>query len=233
MAVVVIAVAAALVLLGPPAFLGLAVIGIGAVAIAMWLVILSATGTLHRLRQRDAGLPEVAEMDVRVLAEELDRLEDPRPAYQLQAIGEKRDNLVAILGSRLDTRELTYARYHSTAQQVYVAVLSNLREVAIAKRSISTIDTDYIDGRLARLMSDDSSDAQVEISSLKDRRALVSTQEAKVAYLLNQNESAMTLLDRTSTALADAPIGLAPHEADEALDALRELADRAGRYAEA
>lgn len=231
MAVVAIAVVVALVLLGPPALLGAAVLLTGAVAVALWFVLLHATGTLSRLRQPDARLPEVGEIDVEVLAEELDRLEDPRPAYQLQAIVEKRDNLLAILGSRLDARELTYARYQSTAQQVYVAVITNLREVAIAKRSISTIDTDYIDARLERITSEDSPEVRVEISSLEDRRDLVSTQEAKVTYLLNQNETAMTLLDRTATALADAPIGLAPHEAEEALAALRQLADRAGRYA--
>ena len=33
---------------------------------------------------------------------------------------------------RLTTGELTYSRYQSTAQQVYLAVVSNLREVGIA-----------------------------------------------------------------------------------------------------
>jgi hypothetical protein len=41
----------------------------------------------------------------------------------------------------------------------------------------------------------------------------------------------MTLLDRTSTALADAPIGLTPQDAEAAMEALEELADRASRYA--
>jgi len=228
---VVAVVAAILVLLEPPTLLALAVIVIGAVAIAVWPVTLSATGTLRRLQYSAPKLPKIDEVELRLLGDELDRLDDPRPAYQLQAISEKRDNLIAILGSRLDTGELTYARYQSTAQQVYLAVISNLREVSIAKKSISTIDPDYIDSRLADLKARDGAQAQTEITSLQDRRALAAAQEAKVTYLLAQNESAMTLLDRTSTALADAPIGLAPQDAEAAMEALKELADRANRYA--
>ena len=228
---VVAVVAAILVLLEPSTLLALAVIVIGAVAIAVWPVTLAATGTLRKLQYSAPKLPEVDEVELRLLGDELDRLHDPRPAHQLRAIGEKRDNLVAILGSRLDAGELTYARYQSTAQQVYLAVISNLGEVAIAKKSISTIDPDYIGSRLADLEAKDGAQAQTEITSLHDRRALAAAQEAKVTYLLAQNESAMTLLDRTSTALADAPIGLAPQDAEAAMEALEELADRAGRYA--
>jgi hypothetical protein len=176
-------------------------------------------------------LPEVSNTELRLLGNELDRLDDPRPAHQLQAITEKRDNLVSMLDRRLQTGELTYARYQSTAQQVYLAVISNLREVAVAMGSVSTIDPDYIDARLAELKGEDGDSTHAEISSLEDRRALATTQQAKVTYLLAQNESAMTLLDRTSTALADAPIGLAPQDAEAAMEALKELADRASRYA--
>ncbi|HSM32642.1 MAG TPA: hypothetical protein VK987_00980 [Anaerolineae bacterium] len=230
-AAVVAGVVAIIVLLEPPMLLTIAVIVIGVAAIAAWPITLSAMGTLQRLQYRAPQLPAVNELELRGLADDLDRLEDPRPAYQLQAIGEKRDNLVAILGRRMDAGELTYSRYQSTAQQVYLAVVSNLREVAIAKRSVSAIDTDYIDARLHELRTADPAAAQAEITSLEDRRALAVTQEAKVTYLLAQNESAMTLLDRTSTALADAPIGLTPQATEAALDALKELADRAGRYA--
>ncbi len=228
---VVIAVGAILVLLAPPPILAIAVVAIGVVAIALWPVTLSATGTLNKLRYQAPRLPEVSALELRALSQDLDQLEDPRPAYQLQAIGEKRDNLVATLGRRMDAGELTYARYRSVAQQVYLAVISNLREVSIARRSISAIDTDYIDGRLLELMAEGDPGSHTEISTLEDRRALAVTQEAKVTYLLAQNESAMTLLDRTSTALADAPIGLAPQDTEAAMDALKELAERANRYA--
>jgi hypothetical protein len=228
---IVVAVVAILVLLEPPTVVALAIILMGAGAIAVWPIALSARGTLRRLQYQVPQLPLVGEVELQALRDELDGLEDPRPAYQLQAIEEKRDNLVAVLGRRMEAGELTYARYQSSAQQVYYAVISNLREVSIAKNSISAIDPGYIDARLAELAGEQGARSQPEISSLQDRRALAATQEAKVTYLLAQNESAMTLLDRTSTALADAPIGLARQDTEAAMSALAELADRAPKYA--
>jgi hypothetical protein len=230
---VVVGVVAILAVLQPPPLLAVVVVVVGVVAIVVWPLLLSGTGTLKQLQFKAESLPEVSELELRMLGDELERLDDPRPAYQLTAIKEKRDNLTAMLGRRLRSGELTYARYQSTAQQVYLAVISNLREVSTAMSSISTIDPAYIDARLAALRSEDSESTQSEVSSLEDRRALATTQQAKVTYLLAQNESAMTLLDRTSTALADAPIGLAPQDAEAAMEALEELADRASRYANA
>jgi hypothetical protein len=57
------------------------------------------------------------------------------------------------------------------------------------------------------------------------------TQRRRIAQLLAQNESALTALDRTTTALADVPIGKKPEDADAAMAALEELADRASKYA--
>lgn len=230
---VVLGVGLILALLQPPALLAAVVIGAGVVAIVVWPLLLSGTGTLKQLQFKAESLPEVSETELRMLGDELERLDDPRPAYQLKAIKEKRDNLTAMLDRRLQSGELTYARYQSTAQQVYLAVVSNLREIDVAMGSISTIDPAYIDKRLAELQDEAGESTQTEISSLQDRRALATTQQAKVTYLLAQNESAMTLLDRTSTALADAPIGLAPQDAEAAMEALNELAERANRYAAA
>jgi hypothetical protein len=228
---VVAAVAAILILLQPPTLIALAVVAVGGVAVVVWPLTLSATGTLQQLQYRAPELPSVSEQQLDALRADLERLDDPRPAYQLQAITEKRDNLDTILDKRLQAGELTYGRYQSTAQQVYLAVVGNLREVEIARRSISAINPDYIDARLLELEAEGSVSADVEMRSLQDRRALATDQEAKVAYLLAQNESAMTLLDRTATALADAPIGMAPRDAEAAMSELEALADRAGKYA--
>lgn len=230
-ALVVVAVWAILALLQPPTFLAVVLVILGIVAIIVWPLTMSATGTLSKLQFEVPRLPEVGEQELMALEKELAELDDPRPAHQLQAIQEKRDNLVEMLDRRLDAGELTYARYLSTAQQVYIAVLGNLQEVLVAEGSVSTIDPVYIDRRLSELEGKEGTRADGEISSLQIRRALLTTQETKVAELLAQNESAMTLIDRTSTALADAPIGRTPHDADAAMDALEDLANRATKYA--
>lgn len=217
----------------PPALLAGIVVTLGVAAIVVWPITMSATGTLARLQFEVPELTEVDPAEMTALEHELDALEDTRPVYQLRAIREKRDNLAEVLNRRLDAGELTYARYVTTAQQVYLAALDNLHEVAIALKSISTIDDDYIDGRLEELGSEDAigAAAERERSSLEGRRALQQTQESKVAEMLAQNESAMTAMDGTATALANAPIGRTPEDAEAAMAALEELAQRAAKYA--
>ena len=220
-----------LALLEPPFFMTVILLAIGAVAIIAWPIAMSATGTLARLQFEAPKLPAVGAEEMAKLTDELKALDDTRPAYQLKALQEKRDNLVEVLNRRLEAGELTYARYLSTAQQVYLAALDNLSEVAVAERSISAIDNEYIDSRLEELVEQEGESALAERESLSDRRALREGQEERIADLLAQNESAMTLIDRTATALADAPIGKEPQDADAAMAALREMAERASKYA--
>lgn len=217
----------------PGPILTVLLIALGVVAIVAWPIAMSATGTLTRLQ---FAVPKLTEVDPTALAEleaELGELEDPRPARQLQAVQEKRDNLAEVLERRLDAGELTYARYLTTAQQVYIAALDNLHEVAVAERSISAIDDAYIARRIKKLDQQNAHGeaAEKERKSLVDRRALRDTQNARITDMLGQNEAAMTALDRTATALADAPIGRTPEDAEAAMVALEELAQRAGKYA--
>ena len=220
-----------LALLEPPFFMTVILLAIGAVAIIAWPIAMSATGTLARLQFEAPKLAAVGAEEMAKLTDELKALDDTRPAYQLKALQEKRDNLVEVLNRRLEAGELTYARYLSTAQQVYLVALDNLSEVVVAERSISAIDNEYIDSRLEELVEQEGESALAERESLSDRRSLREGQEERIADLLAQNESAMTLIDRTATALADAPIGKEPQDADAAMAALREMAERASKYA--
>jgi len=220
-----------LALLEPPFFMTVILLALGVVAIIAWPIAMSATGTLARLQFEVPKLPEVDAEEMARLAEELEALDNSRPARQLKSLEEKRDNLVEVLNRRLEAGELTYARYLSTAQRVYMAALDNLSEVAVAERSISAIDSEYIDSRLGELAELDTESARAERASLSDRQALREDQERRVADLLAQNESAMTTIDRTATALADVPIGKQAQDADEAIAALREMAERASKYA--
>jgi hypothetical protein len=222
---------AVLTLLQPPFFMTVILLVLGGLAIVAWPITMSATGTLNRLQFEVPKLPEVEPEELSRLAEELEALDDTRPAYQLKAIQEKRDSLVGVLNSRLEAGEMTYARYLSSAQHVYLATIENLHEVAVAEQSVSAIDDEYIDERLEELADQEGETATAERTSLEDRRSLRKTQEKKVAGLLAQNETAMTVLDRTATALADANIGRKPQDAEAAMKALQEMADRAGKYA--
>lgn len=230
-AAVVVAVWAIIAWFQPPPVLVVIVLVVGVIAVAVWPITMSATGTLNRLQFEVPKLTDVDDTELASLEQELEVLEDKRPAQQLRALRDKRNNLVDVLNRRLDAGELTYARYLTTAQQVYLAALDNLHEAAISIRSISTIDRDYIETRLDDLDSPSSDSAQTERISLEGRLALLTAQEGKVARLLAQNESGMTAMDRTATALGDAPIGRTPADAETAMAALEELAQRAVKYA--
>jgi hypothetical protein len=234
-AVVVLAATVWLVLevIDPPGIFVAVLVGLAVVAAVAWPFTMSATGTLSKLQFEVPRVEEIDPQEIATLRAELDALSDTQPTEQLDALLQKRQSLINVLQRRLDAGELTYGRYLATSQQVFSSALDNLHEIALASESISTIDETYIDRRLAELDGDDSDaeSAARERATLERRRELRHTQRRKIAQLLAQNESALTALDRTTTALADVPIGKKPEDADAAMAALEELADRAVKYA--
>lgn len=222
-----------LTVLDPPAMFVVVLVVLAVVAAVAWPLTMSATGTLTKLQFEVPRVEEIDPEEIAALRTELDALADTQPSEQLDALLQKRQSLINVLQRRLDAGELTYARYLSTSQQVFASALDNLHEIALASESISTIDEDYIARRLTELDGDDSDaeSADRERATLERRRDLRQTQRRKIAQLLAQNESALTALDRTTTALADVPIGKKPEDAEAAMAALEELADRAAKYA--
>lgn len=222
-----------LTVLDPPGVLVVVLIVLALLAAAAWPFTMSATGTLTKLQFEVPRVEEVDPAEIAALRAELDALVDTQPTEQLDALLSKRQSLINVLERRLDAGELTYARYLATSQQVFTSALDNLHEVAVAYESISTIDEPYIARRLAELDADDSDaeSADRERATLERRRELRNDQRRRIAKLLAQNESALTALNRTTTALADVPIGKKPEDADAAMAALEELADRAAKYA--
>jgi hypothetical protein len=220
-----------LAVLDPPFVIAVISAVLAGTAIVVWPLTMSVTGTLTRLQFAVPQLDDIDPDELAKLTAEFDELDDPRPAKQLAAIREKRDNLAEVLERRMDAGELTFARYVTTTQQVYLSALDNLHEVAVALKSVSAIDFEYIESRLTQLDDVTGEASDRERSSLESRRDLRLDQEKKIVELLAQNEAGMTAIDRTATALADAPIGRTPEDAEAAMAALTELAERASKYA--
>lgn len=217
----------------PPGVFVVVLVVLAIASVLAWPFTMSATGTLAELQFE---VPRVEEVDPQTIADlrvRLGALTDTQPVEQLDALVDKRQSLIGVLQHRLDTGELTYARYLATSQQVFSSALDNLQEVAVAHESISTIDENYIDRRIAELTGDDSDaeSAERERATLERRRERRTTQRRRIARFLAQNESALTALDRTTTALADVPIGKKPENAEAAMAALETLADRTSDYA--
>ncbi len=226
--------AALFVVLDPSGLFAAMLLGLAAVLVVAWPLTMAMTGTLNQRQFAPPTIQDIDPAELEALAAELARLDDPQPAEQLAVLPGKRQSLLSVLQRRLDSGELTYARYLASAQQVYATALDNLHEVAVASESISTIDEGYVRRRLAELHTDraDEASAVRERETLERRLELRDTQRRRIARLLAQNEAALTALDRTSTALADVPMGKRPEDADVAMAALEELADRATKYAD-
>ncbi|MFK8025331.1 MAG: hypothetical protein AB8G26_15345 [Ilumatobacter sp.] len=216
----------------PPSSLRLAAVVTAGVAAVAWPLVMSATGVLAARQFAVADPDDIDSETMAALAAELKRLDDSQPFEQLVALGQKRTALRKVLDRRLDPSELTYARYLGTAGQVYRSALDNLHEVAVARDSVDSIDAGYIERRLAELDRDgaETDAAQRERATLAQRSALLDQQMAKISRLLAQNESALTTLARTTSALAEVPAGQRPEDAEAAMTALDDLADRARMY---
>ncbi len=219
--------------LDPPTSMTIALVVVVTLASIGWPLAMATTGTLSARQFTTSPVDDVDPAEIASLAAELVVLEDTQPAEQLAALEQKKASLLKVLERRLDAGELTYSRYVAAAQQVYRSVLDNLHEVAVVNDSVESIDAAYIERRLAELdqAGDDSESSQRERNTLARRSELRDTQVTRIAALMAQNEAALTSLDRTTTALADVPIGQRPEDADEAMVALEALADRARTYA--
>lgn len=217
----------------PPTSMMIAAIVVAALAVVAWPLAMSATGVLAARQFAVADPDDVDSETMARLASELKALDDSQPFEQLVALGKKRTALRRVLDRRLDPNELTYARYVSTTGQVYRSALENLHEVAVAHDSVNSIDAGYIERRIAELdrSGAETDAARRERESLAQRAALRDDQLARISRLLAQNEAALTTLDRTRSALAEVPAGQRPEDADEAMAALDDLADRARMYA--
>lgn len=232
--ILLVSTAALFVILDPSGLFAAILLGLAAILVVAWPLTMAMTGTLNQRQFTPPTIQDIDPVELDTLAAELARLDDPQPAEQLAALPGKRASLLAVLQRRLDSGELTYSRYLASAQQVYATAIDNLHEVSVASESISTIDEGYVRRRLAELRNDraDEESAVRERETLERRLELRDSQRRRIARLLAQNEAALTALDRTSTALADVPMGKRPEDADVAMAALEELADRASKYAD-
>ena len=154
---------------------------------------------------------------------------------QFDMIHEKFENLKEILQSKMNTSELAFTTYFGTAEQVYLAVLDNLKSAALILKSIKSIDNNgYIKNRLKDLkkIAQPTPADQNEIETLNKRKEIYDKKMEEVNALLTQNEEAMTELDATSSALASVKTSesLSSVDVETAMKELGELAKRAQKY---
>lgn len=213
-----------------------AALALGALSLGLWpLLCLRSPALTERLYRLPKELALEQQAKLQALARDFQELEFEQGAAQLRLLKQKFDNLAEVLKRRLNAGEMTYGRYFAMAEQVYLSALDNLHEAAVALRSVSTIDPDYIQARLQELRKTraPSSDQDQEFTALRNRSTLFDEQRQRVDRLIAQNEAAMTVLDKTSTALAETKTDKAhaAMDAESAMAELELLAKRVSKYA--
>ena len=219
----------------PSMLMQLAALGLGLVLLLVWPILFSRSETLLQLDIQALNQVKPKALEALALLEsDLKNLGSTQGLQQLAMLQQKLDSLTEVLNHRLSAGEMTYGRYLGTAEQVYLAAIDNLMDITVALKSVSTINSDYIVKRLEELgnLAETSDETEREVETLEKRLSLLSQQTKRVAELFSQNESAMTALDNTATALADTKTGKgeASMDAEAAMVELEILANRASKY---
>ncbi len=220
----------------PSLIMAAVALGLGLLCLLLWVPMFLHSTAFTKSVYRWIEAQEAAQLaKLESLAADFDELAFDKGATQLRLLRNKLESLTQVLKRRLDSGEMTYGRYLGMAQEVYGAALDNLHEVAVALRSVSTIDAGYLRKHLADLERERqrSDDHERELKALRDRGALLEDTNRRVSQLMAQNESAMTVIDQTSSALAATRTakGHATLDAETAMAELEQLARRAGKYA--
>lgn len=166
------------------------------------------------------------------LESELKSIHNDQAVTQVKLFRVKYDNFHAILDRKLDPSEITYNRYLSIAEQVFLNGLDNLEKAAIALKSISTIDRGRIARDMQNLANDNSPASQQRLNELKTRLALKDEQINRVNELLLINEKALTQLDHVATRLAniDTRQNRAHVDMEDAMQELKRLISRTDQF---
>ncbi len=219
----------------PPLTLMMATAGGGFALFCIWpvLFIKSKVFADRFFGEPKAMGPEEKEK-LRLLEADLKEMGSTQGVTQLKFLREKFESLTDVLKRRLSAGELTYGRYLGTAEQVYLSAVDNLNDLTVSLKSVSSIHPGYINKRLKELGNSSEAPAEKkrEIASLEKRLSLRDEQLKRVSELLAQNESAMTALDHTASAMAETRTGKgeANMDAEAAMAELEMLANRASKY---
>ena len=103
-----------------------------------------------------------------------------------------------------DKNQLTYNRYYTIAQEVFLSGIDNLNEVLLIHKTLDAIDMDYIDRSLQRI-KDREQDAATkrEQSSLLQSKQNYQDQQEDIKNLMAQNEEALSKLDEAIVQVQD------------------------------
>ena len=167
------------------------------------------------------------------LRRELQRVREEQGLKQIDLLQNKYNAFNDILENKFNKGEITFTRYHAMVEQVFLAVLDNLKQITNMRQAINVIDEGHITQRINDLQSrPQTRTGQEELDALIGRYRLLQNQRDKVQERLAQNESAMTKMDEVMAAISVINPGQsrASMDMEDAMKELETLALRASSY---
>ncbi len=227
----------AAVVLEPSAYLVIPAI-IGALAGAgAWIYDMTLRRQFHAgeyLKRIHAILESDRKDSLKHLELALQDVEAEAELNQLQRLQAKYDTFEELLRRKLNPGELSFNRYLSMAEQVFLAALDNLKQIADIKKSITAIDEKHIRSRIDKLGNVASASASVnqEREALTQRLQLLQHQRDKIQTLITRNEAAMTKMDEVMAAITGMHTAnrRATMDMEDAMMELERLAQRSADY---
>ena len=124
---------------------------------------------------------------------------------QLEQFQTKIKVFIEILNVKFpDKNQLTYNRYYTIAQEVFLSGIDNLNEVLLIHKTLDAIDMDYIERSLQRLERREQDNAtKRELDSLLQSKQQYLDQQQDIKNLMAQNEEALGKLDEAIVQVQD------------------------------
>ena len=131
------------------------------------------------------------------LQQSLDAYGNKHACEQLEQFRNKIKVFIEILNVKFpDKNQLTYNRYYTIAQEVFLSGIDNLKEVLLIHKTLDAIDMDYIERSMLRLEKrGNDTTAERELNSLLQSKQQYLEQQQDIKDLMAQNEEALSKLD--------------------------------------
>lgn len=156
---------------------------------------------------------------------------------QFITIGEKFKTFQQILLKKFDSKELTFTRFFSTAEQTYSAILDNIELSVTSYIALKDIDIDYLEEKFVELKKQiESGESEKfdleEFKAIQDRIDLRESKFSEIDEILSKNEKAITELDNLSFNLSSTKTyaGRAKQDLDKTLEDLINLINSVNKY---
>ncbi|KJG01976.1 hypothetical protein [Photobacterium angustum] len=147
--------------------------------------------------------------------------------HQLNQLKEKFETFNSVLNLQFDNDEMTHGRYLTTAEQLYLGAVDNLRSYMILCHSISAIDIKHIERQLKKKeLPEDTK------NTLSQRLAIYQSTAEEMDDILAANEQVMTKIDEVTSSLGSIQTreGLGEVRLNTAMQEIQVLINRTEKY---